>query len=311
MEFFHKQTKIDFMGLSPYTAVFSVLVCVISLSLVWAKGLNFGLDFMGGAQIELRYESPIEIEYVRSLLQNSGYHDAKVIHYGSTQDILVRIRKQAEVSESDLAHQLKKVLAEDTAHPAFLRRVEFVGSEVGSQLAEQGTLAVCVAILATMLYIALRFEYRFAVSAAVALLHDPVLILGIFAGLQLEFDLATLAAILSVVGYSLNDTIVVFDRVRENFLKVRQSTPTEIMNLSINQTLSRTIMTSFMTLMVVVALFFFGGESLHGFSTALLIGIVIGTYSSIYVAGAFALKFGLSRADLLPKSQAQILDDQP
>jgi preprotein translocase subunit SecF len=311
MEFFHKQTTIDFMGLSRYTAVFSVLVCVISFSLLWTKGLNFGLDFMGGAQIELRYEAPIETDYVRSLLQSAGYHDAKVIHYGSTQDILVRISKQAEMSELDLAHKVKQVLADDEAHPASLRRVEFVGSEVGSQLAEQGTLAVVVAILATMLYIALRFEYRFAVSAAVALLHDPVLILGIFAGLQIEFDLATLAAILSVVGYSLNDTIVVFDRVRENFLKVRQSTPTEIMNLSINQTLSRTIMTSFMTLMVVVALFFFGGESLHGFSTALLIGILIGTYSSIYVAGAFALKLGLSRIDLLPKSHLEVIDNQP
>lgn len=311
MEFFHKQTNIDFMGLSRYTAVFSMIIFVVSIALLWTKGLNFGLDFMGGAQMELRYESPIETEYVRGLLQKAGYQEAKVIHYGSTQDILVRVGKQEGVSESDLAQTVKQVLSADLEHPAFLRRVEFVGSEVGAQLANEGTVAVCVAILATMLYIALRFEYRFAVSAAIALLHDPILILGVFAGLQIEFDLATLAAILSVVGYSLNDTIVVFDRVRENFLKVRQVTPTDIMNLSINQTLSRTIMTSFMTLMVVVSLFFFGGESLHGFSTALLIGIVIGTYSSIYIAGAFALKLGLSRMDLLPKAQVQALDELP
>jgi len=191
-----------------------------------------------------------------------------------------------------------------------LRRIEFVGAEVGENLAEQGTLAVVVALLAMMLYIAVRFEYRFGVSAAVALMHDPILILGIFSFFQFDFDLAVLAGILAVIGYSLNDTIVIYDRVRENFRKVRKGTPKEIMNLSINQTLSRTIMTSSLTLIVVLALYFIGGESLRGFSLALIIGIIVGTYSSIFVSGALALSMGLSRADLVPSSK-KVADEMP
>ncbi len=295
MEFFRKQTAIDFMGLSRYTGAFSVLICLISIFFIAFKGLNFGLDFTGGTQVEVRYPMPVAIETIRDSLKGAGFEASKVIHYGSLQDILIRVNQDRD------AQALAQFLIQDRQYPATLKRVEFVGSEVGAQLREQGTVAVLVAILATMIYIGLRFEFRLALSAAVALLHDPIVILGAFSAFQWEFDLATLAAILSVVGYSLNDTIVVFDRVRENFRKIRKSTAQEILNLSINQTLSRTIMTSFMTLLVVISLFFFGGESLHGFATALMIGILIGTYSSIYVAGALALKLGLSRADLLPK----------
>ncbi len=308
MEFFRTQTHIPFMALSRYTAILSGLMFAVSIGFLVTKGLNFGLDFTGGTQVELHYNTSVEVSTVRDMLQHAGYKDAKVTHYGSTQDILVRFAAHQKTDEQALSNHIQKLLVNEPKHPAEVRRVEFVGAEVGEQLSRQGSLAVLLAILASMGYIALRFEYRFAVSAAVALLHDPIVILGVFSALHLEFDLATLAAILSVVGYSLNDTIVVLDRVRENFRKVRQSTPREILDLSINQTLSRTIMTSFMTLLVVIALFFFGGSSLHGFSTALLIGILIGTYSSIYVAGALALKLGLSRKDLLPRAKTTVYD---
>lgn len=296
------------MGISKWTAMFSILVTLISLVFLFTKGLNFGLDFTGGTQLELRYSQPVNFEEVRKQLDTAGFMGAKVTQYGSARDILVKIPNRAGENEQRLGEDVLGTLkANDPS--VQLQRVEFVGSEVGENLAEQGGLAVLAALFATLLYIALRFEYRFGISATVALLHDPILILGIFSFFQIEFDLATLAGILAVIGYSLNDTIVVFDRVRENFRKVRKGTPYEIMNASINQTLSRTIMTSATTLLVVVALYLFGGESLHGFSLALIIGIVIGTYSSIFVAGALALRLGVSRLDL--SSQKKAIDETP
>lgn len=309
MELFHHQTKYDFMGISKWTAMFSILLTVISLGLIFTKGLNFGLDFTGGTQLELRYSKPVEFGAVREQLENAGFAGAKVTQYGSTRDILVKIANRPGENEQQLgANVLETLKASDP--DVQLQGVAFVGGEVGQNLAEQGGLAVLAALIATLIYIAFRFEWRFGVSATVALLHDPILILGIFSLFQVEFDLATLAGILAVIGYSLNDTIVVFDRVRENFKKIRKSTPREIMNISINQTLSRTIMTSATTLLVVVALYFFGGASLHGFSLSLIIGIVIGTYSSIFVAGALALHMGVSRMDLA-SNQKKIIDETP
>lgn len=309
MEFFHKQTNIDFMGMRKITAFLSVILSILSLYFLFTKGLNFGLDFTGGTQLELRYSKPTSFEEVREKLESAGFNGAKVTQYGSTRDILVKIANKAGVTEQQLGQKVLGVLKADDPQLE-LRRVEFVGSEVGENLAEQGGLAVLVALLATMIYIAMRFEYRFGVSAAVALMHDPIFILGIFAFFQIEFDLATLAGILAVIGYSLNDTIVVYDRVRENFRKIRKGSTEEIMNLSINQTLSRTIMTSCLTLLVVTALYFFGGESLQGFSLSLIVGIVIGTYSSIFIAGALAVVMGLSRADLVPASK-KVVDETP
>lgn len=308
MEFFHKQTKIDFMGMSKWTATLSLLVSVIALVVLMTKGLNFGLDFTGGTQLELRYPAAVALDPIREQLDEGGFSGAKVAQYGSSRDIIVKIPNKSGVTEVELSKQILTILQQSDPSVE-LRKVEFVGSEVGDQLAEQGSLAVLVALFATMVYIALRFEYRFGLSAAVSLLHDPIVILGIFALFQIEFDLATLAGILAVIGYSLNDTIVVYDRVRENFRKVRKGTAKEIMNASINQTLSRTIMTSLLTLMVVVALYFVGGESLHGFSLSLIIGIIIGTYSSIFVAGALALAMGLNRTNLtsVPKETAEEL----
>jgi len=309
MELFHHQTKFDFMAIRKWTAMFSILVAVCSILLLTTKGLNVGLDFTGGTQLELRYQKPVDFELVKDQLEKAGFQGPKVTQYGSVYDVLVKVAKSQDMDEQMLSKKIVEVLATDDTELQ-LRRVEFVGAEVGAHLAEQGAVAVLVALLATMLYIAMRFEYRFGLSAMVALLHDPILILGFFSFLEIEFDLASLAAILAVLGYSLNDTIVVYDRVRENFRKMRKATATEIMNLSINQTLSRTIMTSVLTLLVVVALFLFGGESLRGFSLALIVGIVIGTYSSIFVAGAMALSMGLSRKDLVVQTK-KVVDDLP
>jgi preprotein translocase subunit SecF len=307
MEFFHKQSTINFMAKRKLTASLSLFLCIASLSLLGLRGLNFGLDFTGGTQLEVRYPAEVDLELVREKLESSSF-EAKISYFGSTQDLLIRLPNKAKENEAILGKQVLAILAQE--HPGVeLRRVEFVGAEVGEQLTEQGGLAVLVAILATMAYIALRFEYRLAVSAAVALLHDPIVILGFFALTQLEFDLASLASILAVLGYSLNDTIVVFDRVRENFRKIRKGSNEEIMDLSINQTLSRTLMTSFLTALVVLALLLFGGSSLRGFSSAFLVGIVIGTYSSIYVAGTLALSLGLSRHDLLVAVRKEAEDE--
>lgn len=308
MEFFRKQTRIDFMGIRRIVGVCSITLWLLSVILLFSKGLNFGLDFTGGTQIEARFSTEVCPSSVRDKLEAEGFKGVRVQQFGSTQDLLIRVSSAGEImksSEQKIGEAIKAVLMQMNEDIS-IRRIEFVGSEVGNELVEQGGIAVLISVLATMIYIALRFEYRLAVSAAIGLIHDGVLILGVFSLFGFEFDLATLASVLAVLGYSLNDTIVVFDRVRENFRKVRKKDAKSIMNLSINQTLSRTIMTSWMTLLVVLALLFFGGQSLFGFSMAFFVGILIGTFSSIYVSGALALWLGLTRADLLPKPKATL-----
>jgi len=297
------------MKIRKVTGGFSILLCILSIvGLVW-HGLNFGLDFTGGTQVEVTFSKFIHTEEVRDLLESKGVHGIKVQQYGNPQDILIRLGNKKGVDEKQIGMQLRELLKQQDPDVQ-IKRTEFVGSEVGEQLVDQGSLAVFIAVIAIMLYIAIRFEFRLAISAAIGLCHDILLVLGVFAWTRFEFDLATLASVLAVMGYSLNDTIVVFDRIRENFRKVRRSTPLEIMNLSINQTLSRTIMTSLLTLLVIIALLCFGGPSLFGFSTAFFLGIIIGTYSSIFVSGALALLLGLSKQDLMPKLNAT-LDDMP
>ena len=305
MEFFNPNSKIDFMGARRWTALFSLLIFVVSMGALGFHGLKWGIDFTGGTQIEVSYAGAADLNLIREDLSKIGFKEAQVVSYGTSKDVLISIAPHEGVDQSRLVDQVMTVLPGATK-----QRVDFVGPQVGQELATKGALAIVVALIATMIYIAMRFEYRLAFSAAVALVHDPVLILGIFAFFGIEFDLKALAGLLAVIGYSLNDTIVVFDRVRENFVKIRRSTPIEIMNISINQTLSRTIMTSMLTLFVVVALFVYGGETIHGFALALIIGIVIGTYSSIYVAGALAVALGLDRKDFLP-NQRKELDDRP
>ncbi|HRD69998.1 MAG TPA: protein translocase subunit SecF [Legionella sp.] len=305
MEFFNPNSKVDFMGARRWTALFSILIFVGSIAALAVNGLKWGLDFTGGTQIEVTYPNAADLPAIRESLSKIGFKEAQVVSYGTSKDVLISIAPRADKDQTLLVDQVMSVLP-----GAVKQRVDFVGPQVGQELATKGALAIVVSLLATMIYIAMRFEYRLAISAAVALIHDPVLILGIFALFGIEFDLKALAGLLAVIGYSLNDTIVVFDRVRENFVKIRRSTPMEIMNISINQTLSRTIMTSVLTLFVVVSLFVYGGETIHGFSLALIIGIVIGTYSSIYVAGALAVVMGLDRKDFMP-SQRKELDDRP
>ena len=305
MEFFNPNSKIDFMGARKWTALFSVLIFIISITGLVAKGLIWGLDFTGGTQVQVSYQSAADMTDIRARLYQAGFKEAQVVSYGTSKDVLISIAPRADANQNVLIDQVMNALPGATK-----QQVDFVGPQVGQELATKGALAIIVSLLATMLYIAVRFEYRLAFSSAIALIHDPILILGIFAWFGIEFDLKALAGLLAVIGYSLNDTIVVFDRVRENFVKVRRCTPIEIMNISINQTLSRTIMTSVLTLFVVIALFVYGGETIHGFSLALIIGIVIGTYSSIYVAGALAIAMGLSSKDFI-STKKKVLDERP
>ncbi len=305
MEFFNPNSNVDFMGARKWTAFFSALVFLISIGSLLVNGLKWGLDFTGGTQIEVAYASAADLSNIRNSLYQAGFKEAQVVSYGTSKDVLISIAPREGSEQTILVDKIMQALP-----GAMKQRVDFVGPQVGNEMATKGALAIVVSLLATMIYIAMRFEYRLAVSSVVALVHDPILILGIFSLFGIEFDLKALAGLLAVIGYSLNDTIVVFDRVRENFIKIRRSTSLEIMNISINQTLSRTIMTSVLTLFVVVSLFVYGGETIHGFSLALIIGILIGTYSSIYVAGALAVAMGLDRKDFLP-AQRKELDDRP
>lgn len=305
MEFFKKKTEIDFMGLRKWTAILSSVLFVVSLIFLFTKGLNWGLDFTGGTQVQISYPQPANLIAVREELTKAGFTQAVVQSYGTSKQALISIAPKV----GDTQAQVKSALIQ--ALPgATIERMEYVGPQVGKEMETKGFLAILIALLGTMVYIAIRFEYRFAIGSAVALVHDPVLILGLFAFFQWEFNLNVLAAVLAVIGYSLNDTIVIFDRIRENFRKLRKGTSVEVVNLSINQTLSRTVMTSATTLVVVLALFIYGGNMIHGFALALIIGIIVGTYSSIYVAGALAVALGLNREDLLPTVK-EVIDDRP
>ncbi|MAZ38784.1 MAG: protein translocase subunit SecF [Legionellales bacterium] len=304
MEFFRKKTNIDFMALRKLAAIFSTVLVLGSIITLAINGLNWGLEFTGGTEVHVLYQKPVDLTEVRTLIKQAGFKDAVVQSYGTTKNVLVRIGGHQNLQKKTIGHEVIQALPNAT-----LQSVNYIGPQVGKELATNGALALFIAMLGTAIYIALRFEWRFSVSAAISLLHDPILILGCFSLFHMEFDLISLAAVLTIIGYSLNDTIVVFDRVRENFRKYKKGTPTEVVNASVNQTLSRTIMTSGLTLLAVVALLIFGGPTLHGFSIALLIGIIVGTYSSIYVAGALAVALGLKREDLLPK--AKFSDDRP
>ena len=305
MEFFNPNSKVDFMGARKWAAILSIFIFIVSITALCVNGLKWGLDFTGGTQVQVSYQSAADLSTIRENLNKNGFKEAQVVSYGTSKDVLISIAPRNAQDQAQLAQKVMQALPGATKE-----RVDFVGPQVGKELATKGILAIVVSLLATMIYIAMRFEYRLAFSSAVALVHDPVLILGIFAMFGIEFDLKALAGLLAVIGYSLNDTIVVFDRVRENFIKIRRTSPIEIMNISINQTLSRTIMTSVLTLFVVVALFVYGGETIHGFALALIIGIVVGTYSSIYIAGALAVVMGLSQKDFMPSHRKEI-DDRP
>lgn len=300
MHLLSKETNINFVGVRKYALAISLLMLIVAVYSIATKGLNFGIDFTGGTMIEIAYPDQADLSAIRDTLQNGGYEDAVVQNFGSTQDVLVRLPVIEGQNMATLSNEVVETLQAQTDTALDVKRVEFVGPQVGEELAEDGGLAMIYALFGILIYVALRFEYRFAISSVIALIHDVVITVGFFSLFQIQFDLTILAAILAVIGYSLNDTIVVFDRIRENFLKLRNATSAEVVNVAVNGTLGRTLMTSLTTLLVVVALFVFGGDVIHGFAMALLVGIIIGTYSSIYVAGSSVLLMGVSKTDLMP-----------
>jgi len=323
MYFLKREPRINFLGRRGLAGIVSAVLIVIGLVSLGVRGLAFGIDFTGGTLVEVSYEESVEASSVRDLIANAGFESALVQYFGTSKDILVRlpasaIENAAQVSSrimvalrspyeetlvTGASGDLQQCLSDNGTSGRCvvqMRRVEFVGPQVGAELTEKGGLAMLYALLGILIYVSWRFEWRFAIGAVVALVHDVLITVGVFSVLGLEFSLPVLAAILAVIGYSLNDTIVVFDRVRENFRKMRRGTPIEIMNTSVNQTLSRTILTSLTTLLVVLTLLIIGGEVISGFATALLVGVLIGTYSSIFIANPAVLVLGISREDMLP-----------
>ncbi len=300
MQFLSKETHINFMSKRLLAAVFSIILVILSVGSLVMQGLNFGIDFTGGTMIELGYKEQVDLNKLRQDLADGGYPEATVQNFGSIHDVLIRLPVIETQNMAQLSNEVVSMLQSKNQTEIDVRRVEFVGPQVGDELTEQGGLAMLYALIGILIYVSLRFEYRFAIGSVVALIHDVVITLGFFSLTRIEFDLTVLAAILAIIGYSLNDTIVVFDRIRETFLRMRKGTSVEIVNAALNDTLSRTLMTSLTTLLVVVALFMFGGEVMHAFSIALLFGIVIGTYSSIYIASNTILAMGVSKEDLLP-----------
>ncbi len=292
--------NIDFMGRRRIALVISAILILGSILLLATRGLNFGIDFTGGTVIEVGYPEPVALEDVREQLEAGGYGRAIVQYFGTSQDILIRLAPREGEDTAELSTEVIRVLGAGPGTDIDLRRVEFVGPQVGEELREQGGLAMLYAMFGILIYVALRFEWRFSVGSVLALVHDVLITLGIFSLIQAEFDLSVLAAILAVIGYSLNDTIVVYDRIRENFRKLRKEHAEAVMNKSVNQMLSRTIITSGTTLLVLMALFILGGAVINNFALALIIGVLVGTYSSIYIAAALALVMGVDRTVMLP-----------
>ncbi|NKC16163.1 MAG: protein translocase subunit SecF [Gammaproteobacteria bacterium] len=303
MQLLSKPTKFDFVGQRRKAVWFSVGLLLLSLLSLGFRGLDLGIDFTGGTLVEVGYPGPADVEKAREALAEAGFPEAIVQHFGTNSEVLVRIAPRDELNKAELSTTLEDALEAAHGEQLEMRRVEFVGPQIGEELREDGGIAMLIALAGILIYIALRFEWRFAIGSVAALAHDVVITLGFFSVIGIEFDLTVLAAVLAVIGYSLNDTIVVFDRVRENFRKLRRATVEQTANISLNQTLSRTLMTSLTTLLVLLALFFLGGELIHGFATALIVGVFIGTYSSIYVATSSVLALGARREDLLPMAK--------
>jgi len=311
MQLLSKITKIDFIGLRKIALVFSILLIAASVYSLSSTGLKYGIDFSGGTKIELSYGYDVAVTDIREILTDADYGDSVVQYFGSNKDILIRVplsEKNKDVTTSSDIVDLLKVKASGDVE---LRSVEFVGPTFGKELFEQGILALIYALIGVMIYVMFRFEWKYSLGSVTALIHDVLITVGMFSLLQLEFTLPVLAALLAVIGYSLNDTIVVFDRIRENFRRLREVDTQETMNISINQTLPRTILTSLTTLLVLVALFFYGGEALSGFAATLIIGVLIGTYSSIFVASPTVLTLGAKASDLISEEIEKEGADQP
>ncbi len=299
-----KRIGIDFIGKRSQAFILSAVLILAAIASLFYQGLKLGIDFTGGVLIELEYEQIPDLQDIREQLTQAEFSDVTVQNFGTSTDVIIRFAPQ-KASSAALSAKVIRVLGDKT-NTIQIRRIEYVGPKVGEELTTDGALAVLYALIGILVYVAFRFEYRFSIGSIAALIHDVIITLGVFSLLQLEFDLSVLAAILAVIGYSLNDTIVVFDRIRENFrLSREQEKPTSVINNALNQTLARTLTTSSTTLFVLLALFFFGGEIIRGFASALLIGVIVGTYSSIYVASAILVIMGTSKTDLMPSEKEQ------
>ena len=297
----------DFMKYRKYALIFSLVMLVVSIWSLATKGLVLGLDFSGGTQIEVGYETPVDVSEIRNNLESAGFSNPIVVHFGAETDVLIRLQGEPD---QELASKILDVLRSEDDE-VDLRRIDFVGPQIGEELREDGGLGMLTALIIVMIYVAIRFQLKFSIGAVIALVHDVLITLGIFSLSRLEFDLTVLAAILAVVGYSLNDTIVVSDRIRENFRKIRNVPSADVINESLSQTLWRTINTSLTTFLVLLALFFLGGELIHNFSIALMVGVAIGTYSSMYVAASLMLALKIDRNDLVEVEEGELVDDLP
>lgn len=295
--------NINFIGNRKYALIFSAILSIISIVSLATRGLQMGVDFTGGTLIEIGYQNSADLNVLRSTLDASGFDDASVQNFGSTKDVLIHLKPHKEVSNKELSDKVLEAINKNTKEKATIHRVEFVGPQVGDDLAQDGFLALLYSTFGILIYIAMRFEWKFSTGAIIATIHDVIVTLGVFSVLGLEFDLTVLAAVLTLIGYSLNDTIVVYDRIREHFLQMRNKTVEEMMNEAVNITLSRTIMTSMTVIVVLASLFFLGGEALHNFSIVLLFGVFFGTYSSIFIASPVALLLGVCPEDLIPPAK--------
>lgn len=312
MHFLTGKTNIDFLGKRNIALGFSLVLILVSIVSIYSRGLNLGIDFTGGYLIEVGYTQPVELEPIRKSLSKSDYSDALVQHFGTSKDILVRIAPREGVNSARISDEVLSILRNSSTEKVDMRRIEFVGPQVGEELREQGGLAMLIALFGIMIYVGLRFQLKSAFGAILALVHDVIITIGVFAVVQMPFDLSVLAAILAVIGYSLNDTVVVLDRIRETFRAQRKGSAIEILNMSINGTLSRTLMTSLTTLLVLGALFLLGGEVIHGFAFALIIGVFIGTYSSIYVASNSLVMMNVTKQDFLEHAkETEEIDEMP
>ena len=309
MWFMQKPPRIDFMGRRRWAAIASVILLLLAVAFVGVRGINFGIDFTGGTIVEVGFQEPADVNEVRTVLAEQGYDQSTVQRFGTARDVMVRLPPQPEAADADEVSNQVLAALEQSFDGVQLRRVEFVGPQIGDELTQKGGLAMLGALGCILLYVAFRFEYRFAAGSVAALVHDVVLVVGTLSLFQTTFDLTVLAALLAVIGYSLNDTIVVFDRIRENFLVMRKGNTEDVMNASVNQTLSRTLVTSLTTLLVVVSLFVIGGETIAGFAFTLIVGILVGTYSSIFVASATALGLGVTKYDLQPPAKEGAEDE--
>ncbi|HLU61271.1 MAG TPA: protein translocase subunit SecF [Gammaproteobacteria bacterium] len=310
MEFFKKTPNIDFIGKRVPAIALSLLMVIAAIGTIAVKGFNFSIDFTGGVVLEVGYPGSAELDPIRERLEEAGHPDALVQHFGDTSEVLIRLQPEADKSNAEISEEVLRALRADEPRVQ-MRRVEFVGPQVGEQLTQDGILAAMFALIGILIYVGVRFQWKLAVGAVAGLAHDSLIALGVISWFQMPFDLTVLAAILTLIGYSLNDTVVVYDRLRENFRISRESDIRKITNDAINQTLARTVMTGITTLLVLFALFYWGGEDFYSFTISLIIGIVVGTYSTIFVATIVSLMLGLKREDLLPLKESAPVDDMP